>query len=228
VLSGDSPLNTNIPGVLICIACGVLDAACFVALGGTFVGLMTGNLILMGVSLGGASGGVPPALFLYPLGGYAVGALLAGTLFKSYGIERASRMGLWMAAFILFAIMVFVWVGAVKANTAQGWLVVVVTALYMGFQSAVLYLSKRVTITTNVMTSTLTSFLADYPLQVFGKGVSWHKFFALMGFLFGVVLGALLVSVHIGYAFSVSFVFAVLAIAALLRSPVSASTTVSH
>jgi len=228
VLSGDSLLNANIPGVLICIACGVLDAACFVALGGTFVGLMTGNLILMGVSLGGASGGVAPALFLYPLGGYAVGALLAGALFKSCGIERASRTGLLIAGAMLFAIAVFVWVGTVEANTAQGWLVVAVTALYLGFQSAVLYLSKRVTITTNVMTSTLTSFLADYPMQVLGKGVSWHKLFALLGFLFGVVLGALLVTSHIGYAFSVSLVFAVVAIVALLKSPVPVPATANH
>jgi uncharacterized membrane protein YoaK (UPF0700 family) len=213
---------------LICIACGVLDATCFVALGGTFVGLMTGNLILMGISLGGASGGVDPALFLYPLGGYAVGALLAGMPFKTRGLERASRTGLWIAGGVLFAIAVFVWIGTVKANTAQGWLVVALTALYMGFQSAVLYLSKRVTITTNVMTSTLTSFLADYPLQVLGKGVSWHKFFALLGFLLGVMLGALLSRIHIGYAFSVSFVLAALAIAALLKPTAPAPATDHH
>jgi len=228
VLSGDRLLNSNIPGVLICIACGVLDAACFVALGGTFVGLMTGNLILMGVSLGGAAGGVAPALFLYPLGGYAVGALLAGALFKSRGIERASRSGLLIAGGILFAIAVFVCIVTLEANTAQGWLVVAMTALYMGFQSAVLYLSKRVTITTNVMTSTLTSFLADYPMQVLGKGVSWHKFFALMGFLLGVVLGALLSRTNIGYAFLVSFVLAVVAIVALLKSPVPVPATAKH
>jgi len=209
--------TSNSSGIMICIVCGVIDATCFVALGGTFAGLMTGNLILMGVSLGGASSGVATAVFLYPLGGYATGALLAGVWFKYRPAEQASHDGLWISWGVLAAVTVFAWATPVTAASASGWLAVTLAAFYMGFQSAVLYLSKRVTITTNVMTSTLTSFIADYPIALSKKTVSWHKLFALLGFLFGVIIGAWLVPAGIHVAFSLSLALATLAVIGLSR-----------
>jgi len=213
-------LKYNKFGMLLCFVCGVLDATCFVALGGTFVGLMTGNLILIGVSIGGDSGGVNPAVFLYPLGGYALGALMAGLLFKVREPEQAAREGLCLAWLSLLLVTLCAWLMTVNANTVAGWVVVTLTALYMGFQSAVLYLSKRVTITTNVMTSTLTSFLADYPVQVVAKEVSWHKLFALIGFLFGAIVGALMASTDLRYAFTLAVVVALIAIAGMVKPEV--------
>ena len=205
-------MSSNVAGILICIVCGVVDATCFVALGGTFAGLMTGNLILLGVSLSASIDGVAAAVFLYPLGGYALGAILAGLIFKFRGYQRASQQGLWLGLVFLLSITVLVWIVPVTANTGAGWLVVVLSALYLGFQSAVLYLSKRVTITTNVMTSTMTSFLADYPLQATNGKVSWHKLFALLGFLLGVILGAWLAATDIRLSFLISAFLAVVAI----------------
>lgn len=209
----------NVAGVLICVACGVLDATCFVALGGTFVGLMTGNLILMGAALSGANTGVSPGVFFYPLGGYAAGALLAGILFRLRQFDRASRDGLWLAWLLLLVITITVWVAPIQPNTVSGWLVVAATASYLGFQSAVLYLSRRVTITTNVMTSTLTSFLADYPVQVFRRGVTWQKFYALIGFVTGVVIGAWLAKTNLAQAFLFAVVLATVAMAGVARDP---------
>jgi uncharacterized membrane protein YoaK (UPF0700 family) len=210
---------SNTPGILICIVCGVIDATCFVALGGTFAGLMTGNLILMGVSLGGVNSGVAAAVFLYPLGGYAIGALLAGLWFKCRAAEQARQYGLWLGWGVLALATVLTWLTPITVSSVSGWLVVALAALYMGFQSAVLYLSKRVTITTNVMTSTLTGFLADYPLQMTNKTVSWNKLFALLGFLLGVITGAWLVPAGIHFSFSLSLVLATLAIAGLSGQP---------
>ncbi len=210
-------MKDNKFGMLLCFVCGLLDATCFVALGGTFVGLMTGNLILMGVTIGGGAGGVSPAVFLYPLSGYAIGALMAGLLFKVREPSQAERGGLWLAWLLLLIVTLCVWLLTVNANTVAGWVVVTLTALYMGFQSAVLYLSKRVTITTNVMTSTLTSFLADYPLQAVAKEVSWHKFFALIGFLLGAIAGALMASTDLRYAFTLAVMVALIAIAGMVK-----------
>jgi uncharacterized membrane protein YoaK (UPF0700 family) len=217
-------MSSNVSGILICVVCGIVDAICFVALGGTFAGLMTGNLILMGVSLGGLSSDVQAAVFLYPLIGYSLGAVLAGVMFKIRGLDGSCHRGLWLAWWMLAAATLVVWVMPVKAGSAAGWLVVALSALYMGFQSAVLYLAKRVTITTNVMTSTLTSFLADYPMQVGRGGVGWQKFFALLGFLLGVVIGAWSVTTDIRFAFSLALALATLAIAGLNRQTGNSTT----
>lgn len=216
---------SNSSGIMICIVCGVIDATCFVGLGGTFAGLMTGNLILMGVSLGGAGSGVATAVFLYPLGGYAIGAMLAGIWFKWQAAQPSGHYdGLWLGWSMLTAATMLAWVIPVTPVTdtstpigTSSWLLVALAALYMGFQSAVLYLSKRVTITTNVMTSTLTSFLADYPVQIAKKTVSWNKLYALLSFLLGVVIGAWLVPLGIQFGFSLSLVLATLAVYGLSR-----------
>jgi uncharacterized membrane protein YoaK (UPF0700 family) len=214
------PLKTS--SILICVVCGMVDATCFVALGGTFAGLMTGNLILMGVSLGGISHDVQAALFLYPLIGYSLGALSAGVMFKIRGSDGSCHRGLWLGWWMLAAATLVVWVTPVTAGSAAGWLVVALSSLYMGFQSAVLYLAKRVTITTNVMTSTLTSFLADYPAQLGAGDIHWQKFLALLGFLLGVVIGASLVTTDIRFAFLLALFLAALAIAGLTRQTGSA------
>jgi uncharacterized membrane protein YoaK (UPF0700 family) len=213
---------SNSSGIMICIVCGVIDATCFVGLGGTFAGLMTGNLILMGISLGGAGSGVATAVFLYPLGGYAIGAMLAGIWFKWRAAQPSGHYyGLWLGWSMLAAATMLAWVTPVTGTSTpigtSSWLLVALAALYMGFQSAVLYLSKRVTITTNVMTSTLTSFLADYPVQIAKKTVSWNKLFALLSFLLGVVIGAWLIPLGIQFGFSLSLVLATLAIYGLSR-----------
>ncbi|MZD04194.1 DUF1275 domain-containing protein, partial [Streptomyces sp. SID5785] len=62
--------------VLLAGASGAVDALAFTALGTVFAGVMTGNLVLLGVSAGRGDGsqvGAP----LFALGGYALGVALA-------------------------------------------------------------------------------------------------------------------------------------------------------
>lgn len=205
-------------GILICVVCGLLDATCFLALGGTFAGLMTGNLILMGVSLGGANTAVQAAVFLYPLIGYSIGAILAGIYFQFQDATQASHRGLWLGVWVLAVATGIVMLSPLNAGSISAWLVVTISALYMGFQSAVLYLGKNVTITTNVMTSTLTSFLADYPLQVGQRAVKWQKLWALLGFLFGVAIAAWLLTLDHRLPFLLALFLAALAVFLLTRS----------
>jgi uncharacterized membrane protein YoaK (UPF0700 family) len=200
---------------MICIVCGIIDASCFVALGGTFAGLITGNLILMGVSLVGENSNVDTAVFLYPMGGYAIGALLAGLLLKQLTAAHARKYGLWVGWSVLLLVTIITWMIPIAARTDSSWLVVSLAAFYTGFQSAVLYLTKSVAITTNVMTSTVTSFLADYPTQLKNKNVSWDKLFAVIGFLIGIFMGAWLVASGVEFAFTLSLFLATLAIIVL-------------
>jgi len=210
-------MKTDGFSIMICVACGILDATCFVALGGTFVGLMTGNLILMGVSMTGYSAGVEPGVFLYPLGGYSAGALAAGLLFRLTGAELALRVGLWLGCALLVVVTALVFIMHVRDAVLSGWVVVLLTAAYTGFQSAVLYLSKRSTVTTNVMTSTLTSFLADFAKQLYQGQINWQKFFAIIGFVTGVVIGGASATHDIRIAYLLSVVLVTIAVIGLSR-----------
>ncbi len=61
--------------------CGLIDATCFLALGGVFAELMTGNLLLMAFSAG--AGDAPPDqlwVYLSALAPFILGALAAGIL----------------------------------------------------------------------------------------------------------------------------------------------------
>ncbi|QNS03165.1 DUF1275 family protein [Streptomyces xanthii] len=62
--------------VLLAGASGAVDGLAFTVLGTVFAGVMTGNLVLLGVSAGGGDA-ADVAAPLYALGGYALGAALA-------------------------------------------------------------------------------------------------------------------------------------------------------
>ena len=180
----------NWPGWLLCGVCGVMDATNFIALGGTFVGLMTGNLLLMGVALGDTGITAASLVFLLPLAGYSVGALVAGSM-SAVLTHRATLVDLlWTGWALLFIVTLLVWASDPVGEKVIGWMVVMATALYMGFQSAALHLARKGHMTTNVMTSTLTTFLADAPAQILAHLVAWNKAVAVLSFLAGAWLGA--------------------------------------
>jgi uncharacterized membrane protein YoaK (UPF0700 family) len=180
----------NWPGWLLCFVCGVMDATNFIALGGTFVGLMTGNLLLMGVGLGDTGITGASLVFLLPLAGYSVGALVAGSMSAAL-MHRTTLIDiLWTSWVLLFVVTLLVWSSDPVGVKVIGWIVVIGTALYMGFQSGALHVARKGHMTTNVMTSTLTTFLADAPAQMLAHHVAWHKAVAVVSFLVGAWVGS--------------------------------------
>lgn len=208
----------NWPGWLLCFVCGLLDATCFVALGGTFVGLMTGNLILMGISLGGTGLTATSLVFLLPFFSYSAGAFVAGGLRLRTAQQPLLLDVLWVGWLILLIATVLVWVSDPHQNKMVAWLVVAVTSIYMGFQSGCLYLTRKGHMTTNVMTSTLSTFLADAPAQLLSRHVAWSKAVAITSFLFGAVAGGWLSHMAgIGLAYGLALLIAFIAIIGEVR-----------
>lgn len=201
----------NWPGWLLCFVCGLLDTTCFVALGGTFVGLMTGNLILMGLSFGELGISAASLVFLLPLAGYSLGAFASGGL----RLLKAPLFinPLWIGCLILLIATVLVWTLLPQGHGLATWLVVTATAIYMGFQSGCLYLLRKGHMTTNVMTSTLSAFLADAPAQLISHHLAWSKGFAIASFLLGAVIaGVLNHTAGIGQAYTLALILAITAI----------------
>jgi uncharacterized membrane protein YoaK (UPF0700 family) len=216
-------MKQNWPGWLLCFVCGLLDTTCFVALGGTFVGLMTGNLILMGVSFGELGISNASMVFLLPLAGYSLGAFAAGGL----RLLKAPLFinPLWIGCFILLITTVMVWTTLPQSHGLATWLVVTATAIYMGFQSGCLYLLRKGHMTTNVMTSTLSAFLADAPAQLISHHLAWGKGIAIASFLLGAVLAGVLNQIAgIGQAYTVALLLALAAIWGEVRQMRSSET----
>jgi uncharacterized membrane protein YoaK (UPF0700 family) len=80
--------RTHTSLVLLAAASGAVDALAFTALGTVFAGVMTGNLVLLGVSAGRGEG-ADVAAPLLALAGYALGAAVAALVCR--GVPREGR-----------------------------------------------------------------------------------------------------------------------------------------
>ncbi|WP_018502563.1 YoaK family protein [Parafrankia discariae] len=153
---------------------GLVDSLTFLGLGEVFVANMTGNVVVLGFSLAGATG-ISGILSLNALGCFVLGALAGGRV----GARLGRRPRLWLAAVtaaqaVLVAVALAVaarWLGDVLelAVTAGGrsdrdhpggaeYAIVSTLAVAMGLQHATAQHLARPEIPTNVLTTTITTF----------------------------------------------------------------------
>jgi uncharacterized membrane protein YoaK (UPF0700 family) len=62
--------------------CGLVDAVCFLALGGVFAEMMTRNLLLMALSIGTGRSAWHSARYIPAIVAFSLGALLGGLLLR--------------------------------------------------------------------------------------------------------------------------------------------------
>jgi len=147
--------------VLLALASGSVDALCFLALGGVFASLMSGNAIILGLRIGQgslvlASHSLVPILAY--MGGVALGANITG--------PRKSAEELWprkvtrMFTMELALITVFA-VGAFLTNSPPSqldlYVLVALASIPMGMQSAGVHALGVPGVSTTYITGTLTS-----------------------------------------------------------------------
>lgn len=197
------------PGWGLCFVFGLLDAVCYLALGGAFAGLMAGNLVLMGLSLGDFGLHAPSFVYLFPILGFAVAAAVAGavrpgTTFRSLKLDL-----LWTGWSILLATCLIVWSGNPVHVAAIGWLVVTTTAMCLGFLSGALFLSRRYP----EDTQDRANFMADGLSHLVGYHAAGSKVVAVLMFLGGALSGGWIYhEVGLGYAFSLALLVSLLSI----------------
>src|SRR5690554_3757692 len=68
--------------------CGLIDAVCFLALGGAFAEMMTGNLLLLALSLGAGAHFSSVDHYITAITAFTIGALLGG-----YIVNTARQSG---------------------------------------------------------------------------------------------------------------------------------------
>lgn len=172
---------------------GLVDAVGYLGLDRVFVGNMTGNVVILGMGLGGGDD-LPvlgPAL---ALAGFVVGAAAGGRALRRVD-DPWRRRAPHLLGVVSLAVVVAAVVVAGAPSDAPGLVVGVGTGLgaAMGLQAATARRVAVADVTTVVVTSTLTGLAADSALGGGEPGRTARRLAAVALLLLGALVGALLV-----------------------------------
>ncbi|MFD8567832.1 YoaK family protein [Streptomyces sp. NPDC059639] len=157
-------------------ASGATDALAFTALGSVFAGVMTGNLVLLGISAGRGDGAEVTGP-LVALGGYVAGAACAALACR--GSRRRAAGQLWpgavvacLAAQCVLLAAVAVAAGVLGGRPGEGWRITLLAcgAVAMGGQSAAMVAAGAGGAPTTYFTGTLTT-LVTGAVDGTGRGI---------------------------------------------------------
>jgi uncharacterized membrane protein YoaK (UPF0700 family) len=178
---------------MISATCGLVDAVCFLALGGVFAEMMTGNLLLMALSIGTGSALGQSARYIPAIMAFSLGALIGGLLLRRPSQKlQERRIGFAIEWIIIVAATALTWVAEPDAYNLAGHVVVAMLALAMGLQNAMVRVHGVPDLATNVMTVTFTGIIAD-STPAGGTNPNWRRRVTSVGlFMASAALGGLL------------------------------------
>jgi uncharacterized membrane protein YoaK (UPF0700 family) len=151
---------------LITCICGMLDATCFLKLGGVFAEVLTGNLVLLCFAIGSIGGQSVGSISAYAVvvGAFALGAYAGGWLLQLPEPLRLRRVGFVVEWVALLAAVVAAAVTYPTNSDAAQYVVTGVLAWGMGIQNAMIRRWGIPDLATNVMTLTITGLIAESSL----------------------------------------------------------------
>jgi uncharacterized membrane protein YoaK (UPF0700 family) len=171
------------------LATGLVDAASVLGLG-VFAANMTGNVVFLGFSIGGAPG-YSVAAALMALAGFLLGAFLAGLFIKGTCTFQTAGRALGIEAAVLAAAALVVWLtGAGAGDGWADWLLLAVLGVAMGLQNAIALKTGVTDMRTTVLTLTLTSLASDLARGKVDK--AGMRILSVILLLAGGLIGALL------------------------------------
>ncbi|MCW2598416.1 MAG: hypothetical protein JWM02_245 [Frankiales bacterium] len=184
--------------VLLALNSGLTDAAGYLVLGGAFSSVMTGNMVLLGLSLGSAAGqlalhaGGAVLAFVF---GCAIGTRVAGTARAGDPVwPRAVTRALLLQAAVVAVYAVAWWVTAGSPGTALKLGLLALNAFALGVQSSAVQRFGVAGLSTTYLTGTLTTAVirvtSGRPVREIG-----HSLLILAGLIAGAVIGTI-IAVH--------------------------------
>jgi uncharacterized membrane protein YoaK (UPF0700 family) len=195
-MPGPDTKDGPLPPVLVSmtLVTGLVDAFSYLLLGHVFVANMTGNVVLLGFALVGASG-FSIGASLAAIASFALGALIGGKVGSLLGENRGRLFGTAasiQAVFIASAVVL----AALSGNPiADGYryALIVLLAIAMGIQNACARRLAVPDLTTTVLTLTITGLAADSRLAGGRGSKAGRRLIAVAAMLVGAVIGAALV-----------------------------------
>ena len=177
---------------MISATCGLVDAVCFLALGGVFAEMMTGNLLLMALSIGTGSALGESARYIPAILAFSLGALVGGRLLRGPQKLQERRIGFAVEWLVIVAATALASVAKPDAHNLAGQIVVAMLALAMGIQNAMVRVHGVPDIATNVMTVTFTGIIAN-STPAGGTNRNWRRRVTSVGlFIASAAVGGLL------------------------------------
>jgi uncharacterized membrane protein YoaK (UPF0700 family) len=219
--------RTITPGVyLLTAVCGLIDAASFLALGGVFAEIMTGNIMFLAFQIGQGGGWDVVPRFLVPLAAFSIGAVGCGFLLMNprFGERRRHAFVVVAVLVAIATLLALVWMPASEGSEAM--IIVAILAFAMGMQNAAVLYHAVPDVATNVMTLTLVRLLSNWSV-VGGNNQRWQfRITSLSVFFVAALIGAALVRISAGAALVVALAFYLVALPFLIlgRSPADRAT----
>ena len=219
--------RTITPGVyLLTAVCGLIDAASFLALGGVFAEIMTGNIMFLAFQIGQGGGWDVVPRFLVPLAAFSIGAVGCGFLLMNprFGERRRHAFVVVAVLVAIATLLALVWMPAPEGTQAM--IVVAILAFAMGMQNAAVLYHAVPDVATNVMTLTLVRLLSNWSV-VGGNNQRWQfRITSLSVFFVAALIGAALVRISAGAALVVALAVYLVALPFLIlgRSPADRAT----
>jgi uncharacterized membrane protein YoaK (UPF0700 family) len=165
---------------MISSTCGLVDSVCFLALGGVFAEMMTGNILLMALSIGSGKAAGESAHYIPAIVAFSLGALLGGRLLRGPQKLQERRIGFAVEWVLIVAATAVTWVCKPDAHNLTGNAIVSMLALAMGIQNAMVRVHGVPDLATNVMTVTFTGIFADCT-PAGGTNTNWRRRVASVG-----------------------------------------------
>ena len=186
--------------------CGIIDVVCFLALGGVFAEMMTGNLLMMAIMIGQRNAIYEVDKFIFALLAFAFGALIGGRIMKRYGHQAHPIFAFWLIWFLLGSASVLAMCFPETISRDQARLLLVVLAITMGIQNAIIRVHGEPDIATNLMTVTYTALIAESRLTGCPNDRFLRRFASVIVFVTSAVLGVYLLSISLALPLIFSFV----------------------
>jgi uncharacterized membrane protein YoaK (UPF0700 family) len=184
--------------VALTVATGLVDAVSYLGVGHVFVANMTGNVVLLGFALSGATG-LSIAASVTALAGFLVGAGVGGRL----AVASSRHERLWLCTgsaaqtILVGAAAAATIAGALRPDGPSRLVLLALLGAAMGLQNATVRGLAIPDLTTTVLTQTLTGLAAD---SSFGGGSNprpVRRITAVVAMLAGALLGGVLI-LHAG------------------------------
>ena len=182
--------------VTLAVVSGATDAIGLLSLGGAFTSVMTGNLVILGISGSSVDGALAISsggAILAFCAGAALGARVAGNPVKGDRIwPRPVTLGLAIELAFMTAYAVGWWITGGSPGSTAGLVMLLCTALALGIQSSTVQRFGVSGMSTTYLTGTLTTVVIRL---AGGRGVRevWHSIEILLGLVAGAAAGAALI-----------------------------------